>query len=290
MYIFKVNVGLRESNPDAYTSKMISIGPYHKKNPQLRSMEKYKLLYLQRFLQRKEGLDVESCINELKELKEEAIKCYEDIDEVVNDSQFCQMLLLDGCFVVEFIREYCEMCLQGEVEIINIKDCYISRDLILLENQLPFFVLNKLHHVTKQDDDLPLAILAINSFTFFIDLSKMTPESFREIEQLFEAGVSFVKEDNLGDNTNLFDSIKFENGLMTIPCFQVEDNTEILLRNLIAYEQQSIDVQPKYFSDFVTFMDYLIDSDKDVNLLRQKGIIENWIGEDKEVASIFNKI
>jgi len=77
---------------------------------------------------------------------------------------------------------------------------------------------------------------------------------------------------------------------MTIPCFQVEDDTEILLRNLIAYEQQSIDVQPKYFSDFATFMDYLIDSDKDVNLLRQKGIIENWIREDKEVASIFNKI
>ncbi|WMV23136.1 hypothetical protein MTR67_016521 [Solanum verrucosum] len=108
--------------------------------------------------------------------------------------------------------------------------------------------------------------------------------------ELFKAGVSFVKEDDLGDNTNLFDSIKFENGLMTIPCFQVEDDTKILLRNLIAYEQQSIDVQPKYFSDFATFMDYLIDSDKDVNLLRQKGIIENWIGEDKEVASIFNKI
>ncbi|WMV23137.1 hypothetical protein MTR67_016522 [Solanum verrucosum] len=180
--IFKVNVGLRESNPDAYTPKMISIGPYHKKNPQLHPMEKHKLLYLRRFLQQKEGLDVESCINELKELNEEAIKCYEDIDELGNDSQFCQMLLLDGCFVVEFIREYYEMCLQGEEEIINIKDCYIFRDLILLENQLPFFVLDKLHHMTKQDDDLPLAILAINSFTFFIDLSKMTPKSFGEIE------------------------------------------------------------------------------------------------------------
>ncbi|KAK4737269.1 hypothetical protein R3W88_000966 [Solanum pinnatisectum] len=37
-------------------------------------------------------------------------------------------------------------------------------------------------------------------------------------------------------------------------------------------------------------MDHLIDSDKDVSLLRQKGIIENWMGEDKEVASLFNKI
>ncbi|KAH0773515.1 hypothetical protein KY290_010652 [Solanum tuberosum] len=37
-------------------------------------------------------------------------------------------------------------------------------------------------------------------------------------------------------------------------------------------------------------MDHLIDSEKDVNLLRQKGIIENWMGEDKEVACLFNKI
>ncbi|KAH0678350.1 hypothetical protein KY284_019435 [Solanum tuberosum] len=312
-FIFKVNVWLRESNSDAYTPKMVAIGPYHKKNPQLDPMEKYKLLYLRRFLQRKEGLDVKSCISELQKLKEEALKCYDDIEELGNDSQFCQMLLLDGCFVVEFIRERSEMCPEGENKIININDNYIFRDLMLLENQLPFFVLNQLHDMTKQDDELPLAILANNVFTFFVDLPKMTPESFRKTmkksnhnkkrhmimlnaTELSEAGVRFAKigninrnKDNIRDMTSLFD-IKFENGLMTIPCLQVKDTTETLLRNLIAYEQQSSDVQPKYFSDYATFMDYLIDSDKDVNLLHRKGIIENWIGEDKEVASLFNKI
>ncbi|XP_049391719.1 putative UPF0481 protein At3g02645 [Solanum stenotomum] len=89
--------------------------------------------------------------------------------------------------------------------------------------------------------------------------------------------------------TSLFD-IKFENGLMKIPCFPIADETETLLRNLIAYEQQSFDVQPKYFSDYATFMDHLIDSDKDVNFLRQKGLIVNWIGDDTKVANFFNKI
>ncbi|KAH0692313.1 hypothetical protein KY285_019410 [Solanum tuberosum] len=93
--------------------------------------------------------------------------------------------------------------------------------------------------------------------------------------ELSEAGVSFAK---------------FENGLMTIPCFQVNDDTETFLRNFIAYEQQSSDVERTYFSDYAVFMDYLIDSDKNVNLLRRKGIIETWMGEDKEVASLFNKI
>ncbi|XP_049387639.1 putative UPF0481 protein At3g02645 isoform X2 [Solanum stenotomum] len=336
--IFKVNVWLRESNPVAYTPKMVSIGPYHKKNHQLGPMKKYKLLYLRRFLQRKEGLDVESCISELEKQKEEVLKCYNDIEDhdTDNSHEFCQMLLLDGCFVVEFIREYCEMCREGEEKIININDNYIFRDLMLLENQLPFFVLNQLYDMTKQDDELPLAILVGNSFTFFVDLPKMTPESFKKTKcnakdikhllhlvhifscqgnrmkkstdditwhmvmpnatELSEAGVSFAKvsfinknKDNIGDMTNLLD-IKFEKGLMEIPCFRVEDDTETVLRNLIAYEQQSYDVHPTYFSDYATFMDHLIDSDKDVNLLRQKGIIVNWIGEDKEVASLFNKI
>ncbi|XP_049381096.1 uncharacterized protein LOC125845563 [Solanum stenotomum] len=196
--------------------------------------------------------------------------------------------------------------------------------------QLPFFVLNKLHDMSKQADELPLLLLVNDSIIFFVDLPNMISESFKNTKdsikhllhavhiaschgqhpkknlkydikrnkvmpnatELSQAGVSFVKaglHDKLGDKTSLFDSIKFENGLMTIPCFQVYDGTETILRNLIAYEQQSSDVQYKYFTDFAAFMDHLIDSEKDVSLLRQKGIIENWMGEDKEMASLFNK-
>ncbi|TMX03878.1 hypothetical protein EJD97_013316, partial [Solanum chilense] len=99
-------MGLQKSNPDAYTPMLISIGPCQKRNHELSSMEKYKLLYLQRFLQRKEGLDVESCICALEKKKDETLKCYDD--NLNNDivDNFFEMLLLDGCFVVEFIREY----------------------------------------------------------------------------------------------------------------------------------------------------------------------------------------
>jgi len=101
-----------------------------------------------------------------KEEEEDDEKEGKDIEELCNNSQFCQMLFLDDYFVVEFIRE----CYDIYVISFGGYICHqIFRDLMLLENQLPFFVLNKLHHMTKQDDDLPLAILAINSFTFFID-------------------------------------------------------------------------------------------------------------------------
>ncbi|XP_016441764.1 UPF0481 protein At3g47200-like [Nicotiana tabacum] len=379
--IFKVSVGLSESNPNAYKPMLVSIGPYHKKNSQLRSMENYKLRYLQRFLRRKVGLDVKTCISELEKFKDEALKCYDDIEDIYsenNTGQFLKMLLVDGCFIVEFIRERCGRKPTEEDIIIPYSciDGQVHRDLLLLENQLPFFVLTKLHNMTMDPirADLggrKLSFIKLVKETFNSSFLKMSPASILEIEsdaknikhllqlvhmschplekktsltlespglemehcrkslcwnplemvrlknmpndkdhqtwdanmpnatELREAGVTFSKigkiyrrleeDHDLGDNTSLFD-IKFENGVMTIPCFEVFDCTETILRNLIAYEQQSSDVHPRYFSDFSIFMDYLIDSDKDVSLLRQKGIIKNEIGEDKRVASLFNKI
>ncbi|XP_075089569.1 UPF0481 protein At3g47200-like isoform X1 [Nicotiana tabacum] len=292
-------------------------------------------------------------------------------------------------FTVEFIRERCGRKPTEEDIIIPYSciDGQVRRDLLLLENQLPFFVLTKLHNMTMDQInggfggweggeppsrlDLIVPFIKLVKETFNSSFLKMSPTSFLKTEgdaknikhllqlvhmschllekktsltpenpslemeycrkslcwnplqmvrlknmpndkdhqtwdtnmpnatELREAGVTFSKigkiyrrlegYHNLGDNTSLFD-IKFENGVMTIPCFEVFDYTETILRNLVAYEQQSSDVHPRYFSDFSIFMDYLIDSNKDVSLLRQKGIIKNEIGEDKRVASLFNKI
>ncbi|XP_009788155.1 UPF0481 protein At3g47200-like isoform X1 [Nicotiana sylvestris] len=344
--IFKVSAGLSESNPNAYKPMLITIGPYHKHNTELRSIEKYKLMYLQRFLRRKEGIDMESYIREMEELKDEACKCYDNIHDFYNDNigEFLLMLLLDGCFVVEYIRECCGIIPTGEDIIISggCLDNQVRRDLLLLENQLPFFVLAKLHDMTMDIDQTSFIIMV--KCAFLPSLPKITPASFVENEgnaknikhilqlvhmschpsdmnnpsieiehcgksliwidimpnatELCEAGVSFTKvgtvytyleEDNFEDCTSLFD-IKFENGLMKIPCFEVVDDTETILRNLIAYEQQSPNEHSRYFSDYAVFMDHLIDSEKDVNLLRLKGVIRNRIGEDKEVANLFNKI
>ncbi|XP_049381078.1 putative UPF0481 protein At3g02645 [Solanum stenotomum] len=337
--IFKVNMRLRESNPDAYTPKMVSIGPYHRKNAQLRPMEKYKLLYLRRFLKRSEEFDEKFCISMLEYMKEEALMCYDDIEYLDTDDnhEFYQMLLLDGCFIVEFIRECSKKYAEdGEDKIINSVDYkynQILRDLLLLENQLPFFILDRLHFLTAKDDE-PLEKLAITLFSQVVNLGYMSehsdscvmnlkkfgierrdmkhllqvvhvvscPMNFEKSSndndtkwnkvmpnatELSEAGVRFAK---VNQTTSLFD-IKFENGgLMTIPSIDVVDSTETLLRNFIAYEQQSTDLQYLYFSNYAIFMDHLIDSNKDVSLLRGKKIIANWIGEDKEVANLFNKI
>ncbi|XP_009789236.1 UPF0481 protein At3g47200-like isoform X2 [Nicotiana sylvestris] len=370
--IFKVNVGLCESNPDAYIPKLISIGPYHKKNPRLRSMEKYKLRYQQRFLQRKAWRDVEYYISEMEKLKDEALKCYDDIGDLESDiiSKFSDLLLLDGCFVVEYIREFYEGVPEGEDKIIDAAwmESLVDRDLLLLENQLPFFILAKLHEMTKDPTDAPF--IQMVKYNFGSSLPKVTPkfinatddddaeeikhllqvvhmcccpsemntgltrnsrkkkgsskkscnwnplrigkskkkfktkdgdlwhDRMRSATELDEAGIRFsnvgkiyrkLNKNNKEDAISLFD-IKFNNGLLEIPCFEVVNSTETILRNLIAYEQHSSDVHPKYFTDYVIFMDHLINSGKDVNLLRLNGIIRNRIGDDEEVAIMFNKL
>ncbi|XP_019235935.1 PREDICTED: UPF0481 protein At3g47200-like [Nicotiana attenuata] len=366
--IFKVNAGLRRSNSDAYTPLLISIGPYHKKNPQLCSMENYKLRYLQRFLQRNKKFDVESYIRELEKLKDEVLKCYDDKVELgsYTCSQFLEMLLLDGCFVVEYLREVFKIFPEGEDRIINADWMVnlIDRDLLLLENQLPFLVLTKLHDMTKYPTESFIKMVKYNfcgslprvtpkflneangnvkgikhllqvvhmcgtgrpekpySLTFELELvpkdANLWHDLMRSATELDEAGINFSKvseiyrmlgEDNEGDSTSLFDikfdyrrmkipcfdygSVKipcFNHGRMKIPCFEVVNGTETVLRNLVACEQHSSDVYTKYFTDYVIFMDRLINSAEDVKLLRLKGIIRNRIGDDSDVASIFNKL
>uniref|UniRef100_M1A819 Uncharacterized protein n=1 Tax=Solanum tuberosum TaxID=4113 RepID=M1A819_SOLTU len=370
-------MGLRKSNSDAYTPMLISIGPYHKRNHELSLMEKYKLLYLQRFLQRKEGLDVESCISALKKKKDEALKCYDDnLDNDIVDN-FLEMLLLDGCFVVEFIREYYATEEKEEEDqeedndnIINLEwmKKQVCRDMVLLENQLPFFVLTMLHDMTKHHKEVsflymvrktlldtfpkakfipPLEIHNFNTERFnhlvhvihmfcrpsdhhdgmkdkqnknastpkecckitFCDnvlqltKSKETPKvlglwdcyHIPSVTELYDAGVRFIRigyvQEKKEDKTTLFD-IKFEKGIMKIPCFAIEDTMETFMRNLIAYEQHSsnkVDVYP-YFSNYAHIMTQLIGSHRDVKFLRKKKIIFKDIGDDKQVASIFKKL
>ncbi|KAK4716185.1 hypothetical protein R3W88_014523 [Solanum pinnatisectum] len=375
--IFRVNMGLRKSNPDAYTPMLISIGPYHKRNHELSSMEKYKLLYLQRFLQRKEGLDVESYISALEKKKDEALKCYDDnLDNDIVD-KFSELLLLDGCFVVEFIREYYASEEKEEEEeedndniIINLEwmKKQVCRDMVLLENQLPFFVLTMLHDMTKHHIEVsflymvrktlldtfpkakfipPSEIHNFNTERFNhlvhvvhmfcrpsdhdhmkakqitniastqkdcckirfcgnilqLTKSKETPNVLNlwdcyhipSVTELYDAGVRFIRigyvQEKKEDKTTLFD-IKFEKGLMKIPCFAIEDTMETFMRNLIAYEQHStnkVDIYP-YFSNYAHIMTQLIGSHKDVKFLRKMKIILKDIGDDKQVASIFKKL
>ncbi|GKV50383.1 hypothetical protein SLEP1_g57090, partial [Rubroshorea leprosula] len=103
--------------------------------------------------------------------------------------------------------------------------------------------------------------------------------------QLSEAGIVFKKK----IEGRLFD-IEFDKGVMSIPTLRIDDNTESILRNLVAYEQCSKGASSKRFTDYIIFMDRLINTWKDVELLSRHGVIDNWLGDHEVVAKIFNKL
>ncbi|MBA0877948.1 hypothetical protein Goshw_011868 [Gossypium schwendimanii] len=86
--------------------------------------------------------------------------------------------------------------------------------------------------------------------------------------------------------------ITFDNGTkeLKIPTLQVDDFTERLFRNSMAYEQFFPWEVPTYFVDYVVFIDDLINTSKDVELLRKSGIIDNLLGNDEAVTQMFNKL
>ncbi|URD91796.1 UPF0481 protein [Musa troglodytarum] len=102
--------------------------------------------------------------------------------------------------------------------------------------------------------------------------------------ELREARVKFVRKEEAS-----FLDISFRGNEMQIPQVSVDDETNSLLRNLIALEQcyprAGIDV-----TAYAWFMNRIIDTPMDVALLRQNKIIENGLGCDEDVSNVFNKL
>ncbi|KAG6619489.1 hypothetical protein I3843_01G118200 [Carya illinoinensis] len=114
-----------------------------------------------------------------------------------------------------------------------------------------------------------------------INMMKSTPNA----TELKEGGVKFKK----AKQRTTF--AKFSNGVLEISPLRIEDETETFFRNLIAHEQYSPYINDScYVTDYVCFIDDLIDSPKDVELLRRKGIVENWLGDDEVVSTMVNKL
>ncbi|XP_052170372.1 uncharacterized protein LOC127786764 [Diospyros lotus] len=106
----------------------------------------------------------------------------------------------------------------------------------------------------------------------------------RPATELLNVGVHFKrsKSNSLLDIT--FDD---NNGILTLPNFVVDGYTESMFLNLLAFERCHI-CATSDITSFIAFMDCIIDSSGDIELLSSKGIIDKCIGTDKEAADLFN--
>ncbi|KAJ0546960.1 hypothetical protein HanIR_Chr08g0366761 [Helianthus annuus] len=204
---------------------------------------------------------------------------------------------------------------------------YLKRDMLMLENQLPMLLLNTLVTVTKdennpnQHDEECVNKMVQKFCSPYSRITKMGrslhpldvyrrsllwenprhkkkpvtksyhhlviqegDEIVRSATELYEAGIRFKKS-----KTRSLKGISFKGGVLTLPPVMVDDATESLYLNLIAFERLHVGAGNEVTS-YIFFMDNIIDHAKDVSLLHSQGIIQNAIGSDKAVAKLFNSL
>lgn len=188
--IYKVSETMRSVRPKAFDPSIISIGPYHHGRPNLQSMENLKNQVFRRLF-RKNREALFAAMDAVEKLKTEAQKCYFDKHELTDShDEFTKMMLIDGCFLVELLRESAKPGFEtGSSGLINNRWILPSlrRDLIKLENQLPMFVLIKLFDLTASIVSNYYSKLSLQelAFRFFNPLMEGAANAYRVGEEYY---------------------------------------------------------------------------------------------------------
>ncbi|RVX13911.1 putative UPF0481 protein [Vitis vinifera] len=103
------------------------------------------------------------------------------------------------------------------------------------------------------------------------------------VSELSKSGVRFLPT-NGG-----ISSITFDAKMVTLylPTVSLDVNTEVTLRNLVAYESSNAS-GPLVMTRYTELMNGIIDTKEDAKFLRERGIVLNRLKSDEEVANLWN--
>nr|CAB3479896.1 unnamed protein product [Digitaria exilis] len=193
----------------------------------------------------------------------------------------------------------------------------IYSDVLLMENQIPLLVLKQLLTVVQDQYGTPATDEGVNNLVLeFLGIDKeplfnnqqlgmhpldifhislcgprlKSPEWHGWVDtvpsamELGETGIHFKRS-----NTNKLCDIDFKNSVLSMPQIVVRDGTKKEFLNLMAFEHLHRDIVTNVsVTDFVSFMDNIIDTEADVELLKKTEVIEHTLGTNMEVANMFN--
>ncbi|KAL1098874.1 hypothetical protein V6Z11_D05G127100 [Gossypium hirsutum] len=175
--IFNVPKTLFSSDPDSYTPQLVAIGPYHYWRPELYEMERYKIdaaKRTQKNILLHNNLQFDDLVEQLKRLAPKIRACYHKLLDFNNET-LGWMVAIDASFLLEFLQIYAmkegksltrvSSRMSHLVDYAGRKSAHnaILRDIMMLENQIPLFVLRKILEVQsaslEQADDLLLSMI-----------------------------------------------------------------------------------------------------------------------------------
>ncbi|KAG2668448.1 hypothetical protein I3760_15G161200 [Carya illinoinensis] len=325
----KIPVPMFKVDKEPYVPMIVSIGPFHHNEPSLRAMQTQKRRFLDDLIRNRTWQPIleESLKNAMRKLEKKTREFYAYDFQAIEPDDFVQMMVLDGCFIVELLRFYEKKYVGGPFFKTRWTRTNISRDLLLLENQLPMFVLKEIFELTALMGEATLITLALRFFEPLRPgkdkfdegmLNKHANGGYIHLLALFHS--TLISGNNIypqqpaksdlrlpgkgwvhNAKTLSYAGIKFKktsgsilninltHKTLNIPTMVIDDSTSPMLKNLIAYEQNNCDVAP-YFCCLALFLDSIVDTVQDVKILCDAGIIEHAMGRDEEVANLFNKL
>ncbi|XP_045806406.1 UPF0481 protein At3g47200-like [Trifolium pratense] len=320
--IYKVPFSIRTLNDNAYTPKLISIGPFHHRHHRLQNMERHKHIYFKAFLQRTDA-NLHTFIPYIQSIIPNFNRSYSETLDFT-DQELVQLILIDSGFIIElFWRFFYDDWSQADALVLKPwLASNIRLDLLLLENQLPFFVIEKIFNLSNSShasvntkipsfieltfdyfayyntSNLGCSGISISHFTDLIRIFHLQhpldrrPRRIDEpmkhlpsVTELLEAGVRF----KVNTESQCLLDLRFSGRVLEIPQLKVEDWTEILFRNMVALEQCHYPYE-SYITDYVAVLDFLVNTGKDVDILVGKKILVNWLGDSDSVANLFNSL
>ncbi|KAF8010334.1 hypothetical protein BT93_J1073 [Corymbia citriodora subsp. variegata] len=322
--IYRVPACVTDLSRKSFQPQAVSFGPYHHGEIHLRTMEDHKHRALIQFL-RRSGKPLNPFLESLREVARDLEESYDTLDlewmEGGSDGEvdrFLKLMITDGCFMLEILRMATQAGDNYEPSdqifythrMLSIMP-YIWPDMLMLENQLPMLVLDRLVAVEsdgKEDDEYVNRLILnycspgkhtvrIGKCLHVLDvvrksillhekpkLDKVGCEGLllvRSATELHEHGIRLKKS-----KTSSLTDISFADGVLSLPEIVVEEATESMFLNLIAFERFHVGTGNEVTS-YIYFMDYIISNECDVALLHTLGIVLNVLGSDKETTELF---
>ncbi|GMN49943.1 hypothetical protein TIFTF001_019085 [Ficus carica] len=153
--IFNVPKILMASDPDSYTPQEVAIGPYHYLRPELSGMQRYKLAAAKLTQKHLQNHKFQDLVQQLTKHEHRIRSCYHKYLDISGET-LAWMMAIDASFLLEFLQVYAAK--EGKVlnrlssRMSHLVDCTgrksahnaILRDMVMLENQIPLFVLRKM--------------------------------------------------------------------------------------------------------------------------------------------------
>ncbi|KAG6697124.1 hypothetical protein I3842_09G182700, partial [Carya illinoinensis] len=313
-----------------FKPRIVALGPIHHGTEKYQPAEEYKLIMTNCFVKESGKDDevlynvVKNNIKQLRQCFDEKVT------EKYSDQALAWMLFVDGCAILQSIhcaetRAGKDWIMKYDLMAFGKQDLFLLENQLPyqllvdlmnssakkgeLEKSITTFMQSQiiLHDKAKPSMDnllglteTPIHLLDLLRTLIISKSRSSTPgeekepplQSYRNVEELRSAGIHVKRSDDDPLTTVTFKKPKhlFSSAKLCLSPIMVDDSMGPKFLNLIAYEMCPDFYNKLEITSYILFLDSLIDNINDVTRLRNKEILTNHLGSDKEVARLFNEI